>query len=183
VVGVDGPCDPKAQSRWWWRVCNKKKWMCSIKPCCLCHKMSYLVQGELVGSKNEGVASIRDGQLWRFRVCFRWRFRWRFTSLIWTAEAPKKWSAPEALKHLWRCFDKVKRLHFFLHLLYQIKLEFVYKSLCLRKKDSFIHPGSAKKFSTCNAKDWAPCELFYWLVWQAWQNTGWPPTWLIRNRV
>ena len=28
-----------------------------------------------------------------------------------------------------------------------------YKSLRLRKKDSFIHPGSAKKFSTCNAKD------------------------------
>ena len=25
-----------------------------------------------------------------------------------------------------------------------------YESLCLRKKDSFIHPGSAKKFSSCN---------------------------------
>ena len=69
--------------------------------------------------------AIRDGQLWRFRVCFRWRFRWRFTSLIWTAEAPKKRSAPEASKRLWRRFDKVKRLHFFLHLLYQIKSEFV----------------------------------------------------------
>ena len=28
-----------------------------------------------------------------------------------------------------------------------------YESLRLCKKDSFIHPGSAKKFSTCNAKD------------------------------
>jgi len=28
--------------------------------------------------------------------------------------------------------------------------EWVYESLRLRKKDSFIHPGSAKKFSTCN---------------------------------
>ena len=26
----------------------------------------------------------------------------------------------------------------------------VYESLRLRKKDSFIHPGSAKKFSSCN---------------------------------
>ena len=26
-----------------------------------------------------------------------------------------------------------------------------YESLRLRKKDSFIHPGSAKKFSTCNS--------------------------------
>jgi hypothetical protein len=25
-----------------------------------------------------------------------------------------------------------------------------YESLRLRKKDSFIHPGSAKKFSSCN---------------------------------
>ena len=25
-----------------------------------------------------------------------------------------------------------------------------YESICLRKKDSFIHPGSAKKFSSCN---------------------------------
>ena len=32
-----------------------------------------------------------------------------------------------------------------------------YESLHLCKKDSFIHPGSAKKFSSCNAKDWALC--------------------------
>jgi len=42
------------------RLCNKKKWMCSIKPCRLCHKMSYSVQEELVGLKNEGPASIAD---------------------------------------------------------------------------------------------------------------------------
>ena len=29
-------------------------------------------------------------------------------------------------------------------------LSLLYESLRLRKKDSFIHPGSAKKFSSCN---------------------------------
>ena len=42
------------------RLCNKKKWMCSIKPCRLRHKMSNSVQEELVGSKNEGPVSIAD---------------------------------------------------------------------------------------------------------------------------
>jgi hypothetical protein len=53
------------------RLRNKKKWMCSIKPCCLRHKMSYSVQEELVGSKNEGVASIADERDVELGLCGR----------------------------------------------------------------------------------------------------------------
>ena len=45
--------------------------MCSIKPCRLRHKMSYSVQEELVGLKNEGVASIADERDVELGLCGR----------------------------------------------------------------------------------------------------------------